>query len=1414
LITKIIFLFGLLVLLNGNLYAQDTIIINQLQQRIDLKPHLYFFEDQSASINFPIIQKQTFAPLNNYYHTTGISNSNFWVKFNLKNTHHRADIEYIFALTDPKLYLVELYATNQAGEVVYQKTGNSVPAQQRQYFSTQAAFLLHLHPQEHLQVYIRYNSKIFIHARFQLTPEPMFTRTMIKSYILLGIFYGMVGVVFFYNILLYFASGYRDWLYLALFNIFVALVTGSLDGFTPLFLNFLVQITQGHYEVFTITLGVVFGLLFTRAYLEIPQVAPKLNRAYIICFIISIFLLLLNFINPRWALLSAIFFIILQSPIYLLSLYWVRLVKPREAWFYGVGLGIFYIGLVISLLVLFSFIQIKWYNQYALHFSFLGQFLILSIGMSDKINQMRLKLVYQEQENQQIIKEKNQELEAKVIQRTQELAFKEANLSAIIESANEQIYSVDKDYKLLVLNSATRKIFKEIYGIEVNIGDSIYDKIPEEVKPAMQAHLNNSLRGEFINFRGGFRYKNKTYFRDMVFNPIKNQVGEITGVAVFVKDVTDEEKIRRELKYNEELLNNVFEGSPDALFLVDYTTQTIFRCNNAAVQMFGFTEKAELIGTHGTHLHKNPIKPEEIEKIAQSIDNQGFWSGEFEYITQQNKFFWGAVKITTFQIKTKTYRLVRISDITATKQIEQQLIEKETTLRTILGSYDSSIWMINTQYEVMAFNPKFAQIFEYNAQRKLEIGLNILDYDPDEKYRNDWQKIYDLTLQGYPQVYTGEFPIDNQRRTIEFKTYPISQNNKIIGVSVFSKNITKEKIYEESLKQLNNRLQGVLESTQDIVFALDKEYRYTLFNQNHRRAMYNIYGLQIEIGHSILDYMRAKDDYLKAKIDIDRAFAGERFTIEQIYGDENLNRTWFEASYYPIIDENQVIGISIFVRDITERKRSEQLILKKEANLRTLIDNNEHSIWLINQHYQLIDFNNIFKEYCLSYFGSAPYTGMNILDIAPENEQIIWKRYYDIALLGKPYSFIAEYPYKQEMLTFSIKMFPIREKEQIIGVSIFSSNITRKVRSERQLLENQQLLTSINQHVKEGIYRSTPDGKLIYANQAFMEMFGYEMMDFAKFPTEELYASPIERNILLKILDVKGYYNNEEVVFKRKGGDKFWGLISTTKNINESGEVFYDGAIRDISEVKKAEQKLKQQNQALKKVNNELDKFVYSASHDLRAPLSSILGLIDISKIATNETERQKYFDLMTKSVKRLDEFIQQIIHYSRNARQAVKRELIDFEELINNSFDNLRYMPNSEKIVKKLNINHNVPIYSDSFRLGVIFNNIISNAIRYANPYQENPVIEIKISTNEENCLIDISDNGLGIDEQYLPHIFKMFYKANEKNTGSGLGLYIVKESLEALQGKIAVKSKLGEGTTFSFEIPNLLNDESKSEG
>lgn len=230
---------------------------------------------------------------------------------------------------------------------------------------------------------------------------------------------------------------------------------------------------------------------------------------------------------------------------------------------------------------------------------------------------------------------------------------------------------------------------------------------------------------------------------------------------------------------------------------------------------------------------------------------------------------------------------------------------------------------------------------------------------------------------------------------------------------------------------------------------------------------------------------------------------------------------------------------------------------------------------------------------------------------------------------------------------------------------------------------------------------------------------------------------------------------------------------------------------------------MKRQNEALTKVNTELDRFVYSASHDLRSPLSSLLGLIHVAR-EDEQWDKQEYLNLMEKSVKRLDMFISDIIDFSRNARLEVVPEKIDFDTLIAEILEDLRYVDNFEKIEKKVDVNVSPDYYADRKRLRIILINLIANAIKHHIPEsRKKPFVSILIKQEGSGVKITISDNGPGIKSIYLKDIFKMFFRATNRSAGSGLGLYIVQETVSKLGGEVSVQSQEGEGTQFVVKLP-----------
>ncbi len=244
----------------------------------------------------------------------------------------------------------------------------------------------------------------------------------------------------------------------------------------------------------------------------------------------------------------------------------------------------------------------------------------------------------------------------------------------------------------------------------------------------------------------------------------------------------------------------------------------------------------------------------------------------------------------------------------------------------------------------------------------------------------------------------------------------------------------------------------------------------------------------------------------------------------------------------------------------------------------------------------------------------------------------------------------------------------------------------------------------------------------------------------------------------------------------------------------------------EIGTRKQAEETLHHTNQELSKRNTELDNFVYSVSHDLRAPIASVLGLINLAKKDGDGAMKDMYMEMIHKSALQQDNFIKEILDQSRNSRLEVKREEIIFEDLIDETFTQLRFATSTGKGVDKIvNVHQERPFYSDRWRLKVILNNIISNAIRYRNG--KDPVIQVDVEIQEHAVTLAIKDNGKGIDKDHLPNVYKMFYRATDDGAGSGLGLYIVKETIDKLHGKIAIESEVGKGTTVKMEIPEIVS-------
>ncbi len=345
------------------------------------------------------------------------------------------------------------------------------------------------------------------------------------------------------------------------------------------------------------------------------------------------------------------------------------------------------------------------------------------------------------------------------------------------------------------------------------------------------------------------------------------------------------------------------------------------------------------------------------------------------------------------------------------------------------------------------------------------------------------------------------------------------------------------------------------------------------------------------------------------------------------------------------------------------------------------------------------------------------------------------------------------------------------------------------------------------------------EGSFTYFNRGFSDMLGYSSTEINNFNFFEMIEeSDIENtqtNLeMLKLHEgITRNFNN-----KCKHKDYGFRLISWRMTFNKDA---YYAVGTDITEQEEQRQQndkllkdLETQNkeqkftlQELETRNFELDQFVYKVSHDLRAPLTSIMGLINLSRMDGDTFEKMhQYIDLIEGSTHKLDNFITSLLEYSRSNRQDKEAQKIDFAQLIEDGLEDLKYIQDYNKLEIDIQIKKGeTDFFSEQMKLSVIFNNILSNAVKYQNKKVAPNFLKIEIDTTSEwFAHIRVWDNGIGIHKLYIEQVFNMFFRATETSQGSGLGLYIVKQAVERLGGVIEINSENGAFTEVLMQIPN----------
>lgn len=506
---------------------------------------------------------------------------------------------------------------------------------------------------------------------------------------------------------------------------------------------------------------------------------------------------------------------------------------------------------------------------------------------------------------------------------------------------------------------------------------------------------------------------------------------------------------------------------------------------------------------------------------------------------------------------------------------------------------------------------------------------------------------------------------------------------------------------------------------------------------------------------------------------------------------------WVEASGTPTRMDDGTIVCHGIISDISDRKQLEQKHRETEKKYRDLVEHIPMGIG-IHAHGSLVYAN----RYAFEMMGATrpdELLGKSVLDLVHPDYKDFVRQRMGLVLRGQDVPMVEEKFVRLDgkIIDVETTAFPFTHQGEP-AVQIICKDITERKRAEESMKKTEMLFSQLFQNSPMAIVILDDKGNVVQINQGFKEMFGYSLDELKGhglnqfIVPEELEAEGNDLNTLIssyKVIKI-------ETVRRTRKGDMLSLIVYGVPVHMEDKTIGIFGVYVDITEQKKIESELKIRN-------TELDNFVYKVSHDLRAPLSSILGLVNLAQMPGNDDNPVSYISLIGRKVEQLDHFISDVLSHSKNLKQDVTIECVDVLQIVEGTFTDLSYLRDADQIKKEVFVQGG-EFYSDRWRLAEIFRNLISNAIKYRRMDIPTPLVRVEVSISEESAEITFGDNGIGIEPDKLLNIFDMFYRASTQSDGSGLGLYIVKNAVEKLGGQIDVFSKPLQGTEFKIILPN----------
>jgi len=750
-------------------------------------------------------------------------------------------------------------------------------------------------------------------------------------------------------------------------------------------------------------------------------------------------------------------------------------------------------------------------------------------------------------------------------------------------------------------------------------------------------------------------------------------------------------------------------------------------------------------------------------------------------------------------------------DIHAQKLAQEELIKEKQKLQSVIKGTNAGTWEWNVQTGETFFNERWAEIVGYTLDELAPISIDtwLKLVHPDDL------KISNQRVQACFSKQTEYYQCECRMKHKAGHWVWIIARGKVVSWTNEGKPLmmygTHSDISEQKKKIERNTV--FIEHTPTAIAMFDTDVKYLAISEKWRTD-YHLEGIDL-IGKSHYEiFPEIGDEWKKIHQECLQGKSIKRDEDKFVRKDGSVQWLKWEVKPWYTEDNDKIGGIIMYTDDITERKKIEQSLLENHTLLETILESIDIGIVACDQHGNLTLFNNTTKQWHGLPIANIPpeefpnYYGLYRLDGTTKlsTEEIPLIRTLQAGNIHNVEIIIAPNDGPSHIVSISGAQLKGPNGE-LFGAVVAMHDITERKKALEKLQISEEAFRGNFENAAIGMALLDIDGKWLKINQTLCQIIGYSEEELYQLTFQEITHPDdlkADLDLVQELIDGKRSHYQMEKRYIHKKGHIVHIILAASLVRNQSNQpLYFISQIIDITQQKNAEQEIKALLDVTKDQNERLKNFAHIVSHNLRSHSGNISMMMDILLEENPELSENEYLNLLKSASKNLGETIAHLNEVVlMNTAVIDNLKGVSLYNAIQNAIQNVSALARESKVAIENNINTDekvlaIPAYLDSIML-----NFLTNAIKYSSDERDS---YIKLSTiiEKDYLILKIEDNGLGIDlKRHGAKLFGLYKTFHYHKDARGVGLFITKNQIEAMGGKVEVSSEVDKGTTFSIYL------------